>query len=52
MFLATKQPQSLLLPQIQDRSGTGGDDDKCDIALRWDYLNSSTEADTAERLKW
>lgn len=26
--------------------------DKCDIALRWDYLNSSTEADTAERLKW
>ena len=37
------------LKVFQERREEG---DKCDIALRWDYLNSSTEADTAERLKW
>lgn len=45
-------PQYVIPNQSASTTETKAEEDKCDIALRWDYLSSSTEADTAERLKW
>ncbi|XP_063675313.1 uncharacterized protein LOC134812056 [Bolinopsis microptera] len=45
-YVIPKQPTTCTSTERREEG------DKCDIALRWDYLNSSTEADTAERLKW
>lgn len=45
-------PQYVIPSQSSSTTEKKEEGDKCDIAQRWDYLNSSTEADTAERLKW